>query len=865
MPSLLVDEAKGALPTVTLNTKDYYRVVGRTEESAAKVSSSLQVPRPKTQGPETSWKATWKWKVALERCLPKEAAAFDDATQLWRDGQVGHNHIKRQCIANLEVIARACDDPVRIKLIEWCQSLLEAKRRPYRQGFAPYTVRQRLMALFGGVFGGLMPPSLADLSSDHVLRTAIKKIGDEKSNLRRRLIDQAAKDFSNFLCGKEPGALDPDEEALAAEGGGEISKLEKIEGSLGLPDLSRERSRVSANLLSFREYRDVLEAAYKEDASGELALIIILAFRAGLRLREILGLQTSDILTYGDLSPEIHLRHNAFRNLKTHHSRRIIPLRSFLDQTEADRLLAWLEMRKVMAGKSDDVGLLFGDLWARSLPDEKVYEQKIEHILAKSCSDRLTFSHLRHSFGSYLLLTMLLPSAASEKLIPRHMRQLVSWKRKWSLLQTLVGKDRMGQSALHAVSQLMGHTGILRTLESYQHLLSLAVALYTNRQLTLPHFPPQVISRLWPQEREDAPPQALGPTAYWERVAGSLKQLPPLVESHQPLLAPTNFEKGAFEFRISSIKPLPRTALKSENSSRIGWRLLLELVKGTKAAADEQAALLGLSGSFVARIRRNYKQVTQSAFKPGALPAGLTAPRGRQAELILDHIWKLLPTKLSVHERRLLADFLNNFRPSRYNGVFAELSDATAFAALLRKMGFPGDHIFIAAGLADQIQRYKSDPSSLVPEVKGEETLYRRPADLQEMVTASLGTGQRRHAVVLWFRYVKFERDAMGLSFDTRYRLDAAQSRHDRKLRAAGQELSPARLRAEERREERSARDAARLHSTVLPAGNKAYRVSLLLAAVIYGIRLKVKFPDAAPSEDLRKLARVARSLTKTD
>jgi hypothetical protein len=444
------------------------------------------------------------------------------------------------------------------------------------------------------------------------------------------------------------------------------------------------------------------------------------------------------------------------------------------------------------------------------------------------------------------------------------MRQLVTWKRKWALQETLLGKNRMGQGALHAVSQIMGHTGILRTLESYQHLLSLAVGLYTNRQLTLPHFAPEVISRLWPHERGTALPETLGPTLYWKRVTSSLKQLPALVEGHAPLVAPTNSEKTAAEFPISSLKPLTGEAPESENSARIGWRLLLELVKGTKAAAQEQAALLGLSSAFVARLRKNYKQVTYSAFKPGALPAGLTAPRGRQAELILDHIWKLLPAELSVDEERLLADFLNNFRPSRYNGVFAELSDATAFAAFLRRIGFPGDHIFIAAGLADQVQRYKSHPSSLVPEIKGEETLYRRPADLQEMVTASLGTGERPHPVVLWFRYVKFERDAMGLSFDTRYRLDAAQSRHDRKLRAAGKELSPARLRAEEKRQERAIRDSARLHSTVLPHGNKAYRISLLLAAVIYGIKLEVKFPDAAPSEDLRMRARAARSPVKT-
>jgi hypothetical protein len=510
-------------------------------------------------------------------------------------------------------------------------------------------------------------------------------------------------------------------------------------------------------------------------------------------------------------------------------------------------------MRKSQINEAETTSLLFGPTGARALPDERNYERKIEDVLGESCSPRLTFSHLRHSFSSYLMLTLLLPSAESEKLVPRRMRNLVTWERKWWLQKVLIGKDRMGQGALHAVSQLMGHTGILRTLESYQHLLSLAVGLYTNRQLTLPHLPSEVISRLWPKEKAVVDsPYVLGPTVYWSRVAASLKQLPALVDDHRPLIARTHPEEDGGKFYLSSIKERAREPLQSESSSRIGWRLLLDLAKSSDAAARASAATLGLSGGYVARLRGSYEQVTRSVFKPGALPHGLAGPRGRQAESVLDRIWSQLPAEPTDEEKRLLTYFLNNFRPKRYHGVFAELSDAIAFAAFLRKIGFSADHIFIAVGHAAKIQSYKSNPSSLIPELEGKDTLYRRPADLMGMVKASLGPSGRRHPVVLWFRFIKFERDAMGLSFDTRSRLDAAQARYDEKLISAGKELSPARASAKAKREERAAKDSARLHSTVLPPGNKAYRLSLLLAAIYYGLELKVLFPEG-PHSDQQK------------
>jgi integrase len=708
------------------------------------------------------------------------------------------------------------------------------------------------MALFGSVFSGSLP-SPSDLSRKFVLRTARRLIAEEKSSARRRLIRRAAHDFSRYLNEESPLGVDPEEEAIAAEEDAELTDLEHMEAALRNTEDSDERGFVSANLLSSNDYLTAVKAAYEEDPSGELALIIMLGFRTGLRLREILGLQTCDVLARDDFSPELHLRHNAIRNLKTYHSRRIIPLNSFLTGRETKALLNWLAVRKSQINEAETTSLLFGPTGARALPDERGYERKIEDVLGKSCSPRLTFSHLRHSFSSYLMLTLLLPSAESEKLVPRRMRNLVTWERKWWLQKVLIGKDRMGQGALHAVSQLMGHTGILRTLESYQHLLSLAVGLYTNRQLTLPHLPSEVISRLWPKEKASVNlPHVLGPTVYWNRVAASLKQLPARVEDYRPLIARTYPKEDGGKFYLSSIKERAREPLQSESSSRIGWRLLLDLAKSSDAAARASAATLGLSGGYVARLRGSYEQVTRSVFKPGALPHGLAGPRGRQAESVVDRIWSQLPAEPTDDEKRLLTYFLNNFRPKRYHGVFAELSDAIAFAAFLRKIGFSADHIFIAVGHAAKIQSYKSNPTSLVPELEGTDTLYRRPADLMEMVKATLGPSGRRHPVVLWFRFIKFERDAMGLSFDTRSRLDAAQARHDERLISAGKELSPARASAKAKREERAAKDSARLHSTILPPGNKAYRLSLLLAAIYYGLELEVLFPEGPQSHHLK-------------
>ena len=399
-----------------------------------------------------------------------------------------------------------------------------------------------------------------------------------------------------------------------------------------------------------------------------------------------------------------------------------------------------------------------------------------------------------------------MPSRECVKFVPYQFRSQVTWARKWELQTALLGKDRLGRSALHAVSQVMGHTGILRTLESYQHLLGMAVGLHVNRQIALAHLPRQAIAALGLRERTTQIPEELGNSKYFKRVAASLDQLPGLYPDDKPFEVTVSRARSEGSFYHSSVRAnLPPAS--SDNAFKLSWRLLLSLVNCRQTDSRALATEHGLDCDQVLMWRERYQQVISAAFAPGALPDGLSAPRGSQAQKVVDKIWSKLPATLSEKEKSLIAEFLNSFRSRRYHGIFKELADASDFADFLRAIGFSGDHLFIAAGPAGLIESYKKDPvSHLKPQSKGSgETRYRCPEDLKEKANERRADGSAVHPVVFWFRHMKFEADVLGLHYDTRYRLDPAQDRKDELLIALGKELTPRRMLAAEKRAQRAA------------------------------------------------------------
>ena len=212
----------------------------------------------------------------------------------------------------------------------------------------------------------------------------------------------------------------------------------------------------------------------------EIQLVAILGYRAGLRLPEILGLRLSDFVDRNGIF-ELQIAHTKQRRLKTFASRRILPLHVLLSASEQTALRDWLCTRSVLPRHPDSGARAFGAPISRGSVDQSHYESAFKHLFSKIKIEGANFSHFRHSFASFLLLNLLLPDEESETMLVRVLRPSVSWGRSRALKEAFLGKERIGQASLHAVSQALGHTGIHITLRAYQHLLDVALDLNVCR------------------------------------------------------------------------------------------------------------------------------------------------------------------------------------------------------------------------------------------------------------------------------------------------------------------------------------------------------------------------------------------------
>lgn len=238
-------------------------------------------------------------------------------------------------------------------------------------------------------------------------------------------------------------------------------------------------SPVAADLVLpevYRLARQTLLRRNEEDGADCLTLM----FRAGLRPNEVAGLRTGDLAVAGD-RVELIVEDNDERALKTRTSRRILPLDIFLEDDEVARLVSRAGLRIEACGAVGEAWL-FGSAMAVSPPFSAALSLPVMEALRQAAgSAHLKLNHLRHSFASYLLATLLLPQDATDAAVPARLASVVSPQRFTRIVDRLLGHQRLGAGALHSVSQLMGHTGPATTLEHYCHLLDLSLGLYCAR------------------------------------------------------------------------------------------------------------------------------------------------------------------------------------------------------------------------------------------------------------------------------------------------------------------------------------------------------------------------------------------------
>lgn len=345
-------------------------------------------------------------------------------------------------------------------LRSWCLYVLR-NGKGRKGGYSVNTTRSYLASLIH-IFDDWDlddgPEAVPSDQLQHYIRTFLS---EEKDGARRNKLISAFMSFERYRS--------------------DFREEEKV-SHIDLSDFRAEQ-RASPGLILPEEYERLVRF-FDDNGDDQFALLTILLFRTGLRLPEAVGLRCGDILRAGDRY-ELVVEKNEGRELKNGlnlETRRIIPLDILLEDDELTRLKRHLQAQRQRCAPGQD-GWLFGPADALYPPQWKVARDVIEPAMKRFAkrSGLLRHEHLRHSFASYLLATLMLPPDVPEPPVPRRLMAVISPQRRERVADRLLGQERLGGGALHAVSRVMGHTGPDTTLRYYIHLLDWSLGLYCAR------------------------------------------------------------------------------------------------------------------------------------------------------------------------------------------------------------------------------------------------------------------------------------------------------------------------------------------------------------------------------------------------
>jgi integrase len=300
-------------------------------------------------------------------------------------------------------------------------------------------------------FGAEFDFGSADDEDFEVLYAVVLDAGAKRSRPRRA---RALRDFHN-RCGLSLPTLD----------------WYEIE-----PNINIDRKRVAAQVITPAEF-DACMAALKE-ANGDflpLRAALILLYRAGLRLGDVMRLTPDDIV-FDDDGIRIYIRRNRFGQPKTRAGRRVIRLAAPLLRNEEREYIADLRERRLLCCNGDGECALFGPSSdGAELFERKFLERSVCEILRWATGRPNARAHdLRHSAGSYRVAAAMPPDHSSS--IWKQLKEYFGSERPDEyLLLRYFGDARPTRRVLHAISAELGHATPRSTL-TYIHLHNLALA-----------------------------------------------------------------------------------------------------------------------------------------------------------------------------------------------------------------------------------------------------------------------------------------------------------------------------------------------------------------------------------------------------
>ena len=452
VPGLMLAYAKGEIPSTSVPSATWQRLIyGNHDPAPDQPSVELAPPTKLNQGERTLFEEVMRPELRiLARRAPRYAAG--------RKAVIQHKSSARKAIAALPPAAG-----IHGEMRSWCLFALGRERSGRVSiGYAPSTMRGYLRALTG-IFSDWTGGGLGDASSA-TIESYVHRAMRHMDAAARNETAKAMLSLQRYLNpGRGHDALD-------------MNLSEYLGGTAASP-----------NLVPADVYARAL-ARFERQGEHDLALILTLMFRAGLRIEEAVALRVGDVCA-AEQHLELVVEENDERTLKTKTSRRIIPLDVLLDEPERRKLMERADARRANAIGID--GWLIGPELAISPSQLRPIRDRINSALQHASGlPTLNHGHLRHSFASYLLATLMLPQDMRDPPIPERLLPVISPARFARVADRLLGRGRLGTGALHAVAQLMGHTGPRTALRYYCHLLDLSLGLYCSRPSTLPACDP---------------------------------------------------------------------------------------------------------------------------------------------------------------------------------------------------------------------------------------------------------------------------------------------------------------------------------------------------------------------------------------
>lgn len=284
------------------------------------------------------------------------------------------------------------------------------------------------------------------------------------------VVESRQKETASFTAGR----LNEFHEFLIGQYGVADADWDEIYPEEGNPE------RVDAGLLTEKEYLQIFGLLLKDPFSDErarqaAALLLLFAYRFGLRRGEIFRLLRRDVQKWGEQVVVI-VNNNIYGETKSHSGVRQIPLPSPLTAEEKDVLEKWLaSIDTYHSGES--IASLFGsrsDL-RRRIDLARLAARVTEVMRFVTGDPTLRLHHLRHSFANRLFLGGMLDDQGTD--MASTVAALLSLTgTPGELRQNLTERKERSRRMTYATAVALGHRGPGPSLGNYIHLADVVLA-----------------------------------------------------------------------------------------------------------------------------------------------------------------------------------------------------------------------------------------------------------------------------------------------------------------------------------------------------------------------------------------------------